>query len=168
MSRILTTWGGNDIGFADIAKACALARVTGCRSNYPVGPDGLDSIDRSILGLQGQLRQLYTALSSATSGDVIVVTYPIILPSFLASGNLGTCQFSPVKADDVPWLTNKQTELNQVIRNAVAAAPANVKLLNEESAFAGHELCTHDPWFNNVDIWLFVTDYSKSKGCGSS
>jgi hypothetical protein len=175
VSRIVTTAGGNDVGLPGLGRACVLANLkqTNCSSGYPVDGGGLDSVDHQILNLRPQLEQLYTAESQATSGDVIVLTYPIVLPSFLANDQVGSCQASPVAPVDVNWLINKQRELDDVVGQAEAAVQAthpNVHLLDERNALAGHEVCTSDPWFNNVDLLVQLytkplpgNDYSKTK-----
>jgi hypothetical protein len=49
-----------------------------------------------------------------------------------------------------------------MVRSAVAAAPANVKLLDEENAFQGHEVCTAAPYAQNIDL-SHITDPSQAK-----
>jgi hypothetical protein len=55
--------------------------------------------------------------------------------------------FSPAEQNALDALTLK---LNQVI--AKAARTARVRFVSVQDTFAGHELCTTDPWVVNIGI----------------
>ena len=169
--RILATFGGNDIGFGGIAKECVTDALisTYCYVNHPPDSNGMDNIDHNIQNLIPQLVQLYEKLSRASSGDVVISTYPKILPDNVTINGSWVCSGVPVQDRDAVWLAGKQTELNSAIRSArqqaIAAGFTNLLLNDEEGLFAGHDVCASDPWFNNVDVWkaLTATNYSASK-----
>jgi lysophospholipase L1-like esterase len=160
VNRITVSIGINDLGFAGIAQSCTLNRVTSCASKEKDPTTGGDKLSEAIQALYPRLLGLYTTLSGLTGGDVVVVAYPQVLLS--PSVSLGNCPVAPFAPGDIPYLRDRESELNSVIRRAVAAAPANVKLLDEENAFVGHELCTALPYANNIDL-SSATDPSKIK-----
>jgi hypothetical protein len=187
VKRIMVTVGGNDMGFGDAARQCVqdavfdqtLAPVSWmkqCQNDFPKDANGRDRFDRAIQALGPILPKLYEELAAHSSGDVVVSTYPWILPTWLANGtSSGSCMLYPVTPPDVQWLLNKQAELNQMILSSVQqarAAGANV-VSNDEAttdasgnhtgSFAGHELCTADPWFNSVDKYNLLNNYSETK-----
>lgn len=152
-ARIVTlTMGGNDIGFADVATNCILAYHPGgesCRQHY-TDAQGHDTLSAKIQALRSRLVAAYAAVKSRSSGTVWVLTYPVIL---MASSDprfdpLNKC--AGLRAEDQDWLRAKTSELDSVIRDAAVADGVNV--IDEENAFAGHEVCSQNPYA--IDLQL--------------
>ncbi|MGH7868413.1 MAG: SGNH/GDSL hydrolase family protein [Candidatus Dormibacteraceae bacterium] len=132
-TRLVTlSIGGNDADFSEILVDCVLS-LQSCEGEFPDESQLIDS-------LQAPLTKTYLAIKDrAPRAAVMVFTYPQIIPadrSCLTTINLGS-------ADRI-WLRERASQLNQVIRDS--AARAKVGVLDEENAFAGHELCSSQPW----------------------
>jgi lysophospholipase L1-like esterase len=127
------TIGGNDARFGEIVIHC-LWPGNGCRSDYPDEDQRIDS-------LEGPLRHLYGEVTAAApSAQLLVVDYPQILRDG------GTCESTwSLSRDDVTWFRAEYRRMDAVIRRAAAGLP-NTRVVEVESALAGHELCTSQEW----------------------
>jgi GDSL-like Lipase/Acylhydrolase family len=136
-ARLVTvTVGGNDAGFSDIIVDC-LRPGSGCRSDFPDEDQRIDS-------LAGPLHALYLRIVATAPGAALdVLTYPQIFgvqPSTCGA----TWTFTP---DDVAWFRSEYAHMNAVIRQAVVGV-ARTRVVDVEGTFAGHEVCTVQPWAN--------------------
>lgn len=134
-ARLVTiTIGGNDAGFGPIIIDC-LRPGSGCRRDFP-------DEDRRIDALAGPLHDLYQRIVAAAPGaDLDVLTYPQIFRAQQATCP-STLDFTP---DDVAWFRSEYTHMNAVVRRAAAGVP-RTRVVDVETAFAGHEVCTPQPW----------------------
>jgi lysophospholipase L1-like esterase len=147
-SLITISIGGNDLNFDQIARDCVNAYVIGgqtCQQRY-TDSNGQDIVSQRIQSLRANLRRVYTALRNkvAPGGTVAVLTYPQVLDSSTSNG----CINEPIIASDRDWLRAKTHEFDQAIISE--AQSVGVSYLDEENAFAGHEICKADPYANGV------------------
>ena len=140
--------GGNDIGFAVFAKACAVDDCSGAAT---------DTIMAAIANdLPSRLAAAYDAIAQAVGSNtrILVVNYPQLL-----APEGGCLLFTAAENNAARSVIDA---LNNVIAEAVAAANARagsngskfrlVDLNKVDSPIKGHELCTPDPYFNEIEV----------------
>jgi lysophospholipase L1-like esterase len=128
--------GGNDIGFVEIVERCATLLPVGtpCRDTYTAG--GVDEIDRRIAQTRPRVAAvLAEARRRAPQARIFVVGYPEILPEV----GPGCWPFLPIAPDDVPYLRDKEKELNAVL--AADAAAAGATYVDVYGPSLGHDAC---------------------------
>jgi lysophospholipase L1-like esterase len=128
--------GGNDIGFSDIIKTCALQNPfgSGCTADYV--RNGRDEISDEINATAPKIDAIVAEIKrKAPQAEVFLVGYPTLIPQ---SGN-GCYPLVPVLAKDVPYLRAKTVELNGMI--AARAAAAGVHYIDLYGPSAGHDFC---------------------------
>ena len=143
---VTLTAGGDDIGFADFARACVLLR---CDSGTSIYHTTLNNITNKLPTL---LRTLYQAIKAkiGTKTRVLVVGYPMMLSS---SSDLVDC-------NNVTVYSRRAAEyiiakLNLTIMYAVKAAGSQftyVSASKPNSPFNGHPLCSSISYFNDVAL----------------
>ncbi len=110
--------GGNDIGFSGIVQNCATLNPFGrpCRDDYVRnGQDEISNRIRATAPLVGAVIQGIRARSP--QARVFVVGYPAILPDT----GFGCWPQMPLTFVDVPYLRNKEKELNAMLRTQALA-----------------------------------------------
>ena len=129
--------GGNDIGFTEIVLTC----ITGdpnahpCRDRYVVG--GVDEIaDRIAAAAPPVAAVLQGIRTRAPVAAILLVSYPSILP---AEGT-GCFPQLPLGTGDVPYLRDKERELNAML--AAQAAANGALFVDAHNASVGHDACT--------------------------
>ena len=134
-ARLVTiTVGGNDAGFSTVIIDC-LRPGSGCRRDFP-------NEDQRIDALAGPLHDLYLRIVAAAPGaDLDVLTYPQIFRA-QQSTCPSTLDFTP---DDVAWFRSEYAHMDAVVRRAAAGVP-RTRVVDVETAFAGHEVCSAQPW----------------------
>jgi lysophospholipase L1-like esterase len=135
-SVVTLTIGGNDIGFSEIARNCFSSSPEGspCRDRYVV--NGNDEVSRRIAETAPKVASVLQGIQSrAPTARTYVVNYLSILPD---SGP-GCWPQMPVAEGDVPWLREKQKELNQMLADQAAASGAS--LVDWYTASIGHDAC---------------------------
>jgi lysophospholipase L1-like esterase len=129
--------GGNDIGFTSLAEDCMSATSPsgpGCRDRYVVG--GRDEVSERIAATAPKVAAVLDAIRSrAPRARVLVLNYPAIFPH---EGG-GCWPQLPVAESDVPWLREKQVELNAMLAEQAAAAGA--ELVDWYAASVGRDAC---------------------------
>lgn len=148
--------GGNDVGFGDVARCLALRDNFNppCKGRFT----GDDDPMKKIKTLDASLTKVYEGiLAAAPNATVVVVTYPQIVPesvaplSCVAGGTLSL--FVP---DDIKWVREFTTKLNEKIDSAVKAVrdatSTRIHTRDLANAFKGHELCTALPYANPVSL----------------
>jgi hypothetical protein len=131
--------GGNDIGFAEIAVACAQGGLTDpngspCQDTYVQGGD--DTISDRITALRPKLDAVLDGIHARSPlAKVFVVGYPAILPD---TGD-GCYPVMPITPLDVPYLRAKQVELNATLEQA-ATANGDV-YVDTYTPSIGHDAC---------------------------
>ena len=147
---IVLTIGGNDIGFVDYVKSCVNI-FSSCDANSSAYADAEDKIADV---LPGNLDTVYTAIANKISSvggsaRVLVLGYPkaISLP--------GDAQCEWLSGDEQSAARAVTNDLNSAISAAVDRTGAPFEYVPTEATidnlrtgpFAGHELCTSDPYF---------------------
>lgn len=139
--------GGNDIGFSDIIKTCALQNPfgSGCTADYV--HDGRDEISEEINATAPKIDAVVAEIKrKAPQAKVFLVGYPTLVPQ---SGN-GCYPLVPVLPQDVPYLRAKTVQLNGMI--AARAAAAGVEYIDLYGPSAGHDFCasTSNKWVEGI------------------
>jgi lysophospholipase L1-like esterase len=137
------TIGGNDIGFSGIAQDCFSLTPAGsptapggspCKDKYNAG--GFDEVSRRISDAAPKVASVLQGIHTRSpAARVFVVNYSAILPH---TGG-GCWPQLPLAEGDVPWLRDKQIELNQMVATQAAANTAT--LVDVYAASAGHDAC---------------------------
>lgn len=128
--------GGNDIGFAEILHRCLAPLPVGtpCRDHFTKG--GTDEISRRIVATGPKVAAvLGLARRRSPDARVFVLGYPAVLPEALS----GCWPVMPVTAGDVPYLRDKEKELNAML--AAQAAAAGVVYVDVYGPSVGHDAC---------------------------
>lgn len=143
---ITVSLGGNDLGFADVVKGCALK--SDCRPELPT-----DQQIRSVV--YTSVRPVLTDLRNEESNPtVFLFGYPSL--------------FAEVDCEDlVPTLGGRNLPGRSISKAEQTALNERAVKLNEELAeaatsvgvhfvpvdFEGHELCSEDPWLVGINEW---------------
>jgi lysophospholipase L1-like esterase len=128
--------GGNDIGFSEIVRNCVSQSRTGspCKDRYTAG--GTDQISQRIQETAPKVAAVIQGIHErASEARVFVVNYPAVLPD---SGR-GCWPIMPVADGDVPYLRDKEKELNQMLADQAAANAAEV--IDWYTPSIGHDAC---------------------------
>jgi hypothetical protein len=128
--------GGNDIGFTEILQNCVTYNPFGrpCQNRY--NPGGNDEIAARINATAPKVAAVIQGIrGTARNARILVVNYAAILP---ATGS-GCWPQVPLAYSDVPYLRNKQLELNAMVKTVAAANGA--VLVDDYSASIGRDAC---------------------------
>ena len=128
--------GGNDIGFTEILSRCAAILPLGapCRTAFVAG--GTDELSRRIAATAPKVAAaLAEARRRSPQARIFVLGYPAILPDV----GLGCWPSLPVAPDDVPYLRDKQKELNAML--ATRATAAGATYVDVYTPSIGHDAC---------------------------
>ncbi|HET6924824.1 MAG TPA: SGNH/GDSL hydrolase family protein [Candidatus Saccharimonadales bacterium] len=131
--------GGNDIGFADKVKACAVPAL----SNIPAMNDTLTCFDtydermqvvQAIGSAYASLRETYSEILQADPGVRLYVTgYPQVVTEGNCADNVH------LNADEIQFAHQLIAYLDWTIERAANSAGA--RYVNMQNALAGHRLC---------------------------
>ncbi len=144
--------GGNDAGFAEVLTTCALPWWLG-RCGRAV--DDARAYLRGVL--PARLDALYDDLRrAAPAAEVVVVGYPRL---FADEDCHPLTFFSPTE----------RRRLNQIADLADrvvadAAARAGFATADPRSRFAGHAVCTADPWLTNLSLDVVESFHPTGRG----
>ena len=134
---VTLTIGGNDIGFSSIAEDCfrsAPSSGSPCRDRYVV--NGEDEISARIAETAPKVAAVIQGIHERSQqAEVLVVNYSAIFPH----EGPGCWPQMPVAEGDVPWLREKQEELNAML--ADQAAGNRAELVDVYEASRGHDAC---------------------------
>ena len=128
--------GGNDIGFSSIAQDCLSFTREGspCKDMYVV--NGRDEVSERIAATAPKVAAVLDGIHARSpSAQVFVVNYAAIFPE---TGD-GCYPQMPVASGDVPWLREKQKELNAMLAGEAAADGSG--LIDWYTASIGHDAC---------------------------
>ena len=139
--------GGNDIGFTDIVRTCALQNPfgDGCKADYV--RNGRDELRERIAAVAPDvLRSFRDIKARAPRAEVFVVGYPTVVP---ASGN-GCYPVVPILPSDIPYLRGVAQALNTMI--AQQAATAGARYVDIAGPSVGHDFCasTTQKWVEGI------------------
>jgi lysophospholipase L1-like esterase len=173
--------GGNDSRFADVIwgclKAATILKRQDCgaagwtltrKSTKAKDPDPLQEFEPKVINyLEAHLVQTYVAINAvAPNADIVVVGYPNLFPANPTapcdSGSI-TGKAARLSVDAQEMLNDFGTDLNNAISQAVSQAKndfgVDIQFVNPTSAFAGHELCSSDPWFLPLSLTNVASSY---------
>lgn len=149
---VTITVGGDDIGFADFAKACVTSSCTGSAHDTAIGniqnilPGALDTFFANIKAVRA---------SVGSNARILVLDYPMMIPALGVAIDFPKCWlYFP---DDTQRAAARDVvnQLNQGIQAAVVRAGAPFEFLDvstSTSVFYGHELCTNASYFNGLSL----------------
>jgi lysophospholipase L1-like esterase len=137
-TRLVTlTIGGNDIGFSSIAEDCVSPTPSSgspCKDRYTRG--GQDEISARIAATAPKVAGVLQGIKARSPrARTMLVNYSAIFPH----EGPGCYPQMPVAEGDVPWLREKQEELNGMLAQQAAAGGAAVVDVYEASR--GHSAC---------------------------
>ncbi|RJQ69479.1 SGNH/GDSL hydrolase family protein [Pseudonocardiaceae bacterium YIM PH 21723] len=126
--------GGNDVGLIPVVGQCATGPEQACLDRVEQARDQVRTV------LPGRLDGLYDAIrTQAPDARVLVLGYPLFFGT-------GECPASPKARHAVNELAE---ELNMI--TASRATAHGFRYGDAGVTFAGHELCTADPWLHGAD-----------------
>jgi lysophospholipase L1-like esterase len=135
-AAVSLTIGGNDIGFSEIAENCSSALNSGtpCQDRYVV--NGRDTISDRIVATAPKVAAVLRGIHQrAPSANVFVLAYLAILPD----NGVGCHPQMPITDGDVPYLRDRQKQLNAML--ATQAAANNARYVDTYTASIGHDAC---------------------------
>ncbi len=145
-SLVTLSIGGNDLGWADALKNCAV-RASACRSGTPLD----QALTARIRAMGATLERTYTEVRRrAPHARILVTGYPRFFPTSPEADY--TQAFGLITVFDPAtqrWANRRLVEFNRTIRNA--AKRAGVEYVEMTDAFAGHELTTEHPWYHGIE-----------------
>jgi VCBS repeat-containing protein len=171
---VLVTIGGNDVGFAPLAKFCL--GVEHCQDDPLIHLDGEDRIDRLYNSYFETFANYFSQIrGAADNAPVVVLGYPDFLPDVPADRNWDEIKnkvpcldvaiavdsqhgagISGLEWDEIEWFHAKQAHLNKVIETAARKAgviyvhPTVDGMAEGEPMFAGHKVCSPVPYANGL------------------
>jgi lysophospholipase L1-like esterase len=128
--------GGNDIGYSEILENCFTFDQTGtpCQDRYVHGGD--DEISNRIAATAPKVAGVLQGIQSRSPGArVLLVNYL----SFLPETGSGCFPQVPFADADVPYLRDKEHELNAMLADQAAAN--GTSLVDAFAASIGHDAC---------------------------
>ncbi|WP_163510289.1 SGNH/GDSL hydrolase family protein [Fodinicola acaciae] len=141
------TIGGNDAGFANILISCLLGGDSGCKSATDRAKTYIHDT------LPGQLDQVYAAIRShAPNAKVVVLSYPHIF-TLAASCPGQPSQTSRGYGNSVADALATTTQSS--------AAKAGFTFSDARTTFAGHEICSSDPYLDGGNYHPNVNGHAK-------
>jgi lysophospholipase L1-like esterase len=143
VALVTLTIGGNDAQFGT-AVECIASQVV---APFLCPADWQATVLAGTRRLRSTLPPVLRALRArAPNARILLLGYPDPFPAALRPGSPCSRSFT---AADIAWATRESARLNEVIRAAAAAAGARITYV-PPSGFAGHDVCSRDPWFNGL------------------
>ena len=145
-TRLVTlTIGGNDLGFEEIVKRCLLP---GDCSKSKLA----DKVSAGLQTIKASLTAVYTRVRDRMDpdGQLVVAGYPHL---FISGPKAGCKLF--ISSGEAAWMNSLVNRGNTRITEAVRAARTlrgNVSYVDVTERFAGHGLCSEDPWLYGVNL----------------
>ena len=130
------TFGGNDIGFSEVAQSCITLNPfsSPCKNKYASG--GKDQLAERIAATAPKVAAVLQGIQARSpSAEIYVLNYPAIFPE---TGS-GCWPQMPISFSDAPYLRSTQQKLNAML--ATQAAANGATLVNWYQASIGHDAC---------------------------
>jgi lysophospholipase L1-like esterase len=150
---VTLTIGGNDIGFSDVIRTCANP-VQDCDGAFSLANDNLGMLDTWLP------TAYLNILQKAPNAKIYVVGYPRMVvagPSCLLTGENGTdfpfTEERKLKAVTLLNALNKKISDNVASVRSLGSNYARLRFVDaaaSDSPFAGHDVCSTDPYFNGL------------------
>ncbi len=127
------TIGGNDARFGAMLRRCALGSTPCTKKN-----DHEEAwIENEV---RPRLKATYAKLRAASPGArMVVLTYVHVFQTEVHCGSEPGMQ-----NDEKAWMRDRTDQLDDIIE--AEATAAGLEVLDVRDAFAGHEICTAEPW----------------------
>src|SRR5262249_26059303 len=121
--------------------------------NGVLDPQPLTTFEPYVISqLKSHLISTYADIhQKAPNAEIVVVGYPHLFPA-----NPTDCQVGfgvSFSAADQKWMNQMGDKLNDSIKGAVDAVKSTgvlIHFVNPVSYWAGHEVCSADPWLNGL------------------
>jgi lysophospholipase L1-like esterase len=146
---VTITIGGNDAGFASVLRTCT---VGSSDSACVAAVDTAEEFARTEL--PGRLARTYAAIrGAAPRAHVIVLGYPRLF------------ELTPACSDPLAPNLTRRTKLDEgadVINSVIyktVVAQRGFGFADVRDEFAGHGVCSADPWINGPSVPSFVGPY---------
>ncbi|HET6997138.1 MAG TPA: SGNH/GDSL hydrolase family protein [Solirubrobacterales bacterium] len=130
------TFGGNDIGFSEVAQSCITLNPfsSPCKNKYASG--GKDQLAERIAATAPKVAAVLQGIHTRSpAAKIYVLNYPAIFPE---TGS-GCWPQMPISFTDAPYLRSTQQKLNAML--ATQAAANGATLVNWYQASIGHDAC---------------------------
>jgi GDSL-like Lipase/Acylhydrolase family len=130
------TFGGNDIGFSEVAQGCITLNPfsTPCKDKYTAG--GKDQLAERIAATAPKVAAVLQGIHTRSPvAKIYVLNYPAIFPET----GFGCWPQMPIGFGDVPYLRSTEQKLNNML--ATQAAANGATLVNWYGASIGHDAC---------------------------
>ena len=140
---VTLTIGGNDLGFSKIVFTCLVRRD--CTEQ----DDLVSRVEDGMKTIKAELVDAYTRIRGRMSPDgmLVVAGYPRLF-----RGDEARCGLL-FSAEETAWINSLVIRGNRRIAEAVRAArgcSGNVAYVDVSEHFAGHELCSEDPYLHRI------------------
>lgn len=135
---VVLTLGGDDVGFLNVLKECAVLSFTHlsgspCEAHYTKG--GTDQLAAGVTAEASKIAQVLTAIVvRAPRARIVVVGYPDMFPR---SG--GCWPAVPITAGDVAYLRGIEVKANAML--AAGAKAAGATYVDTYTPTIGHDFC---------------------------
>jgi lysophospholipase L1-like esterase len=130
------TFGGNDIGFSEVAQSCITLNPfsTPCKDKYNAG--GKDQLAERITATAPKVAAVLQGIKTRSPlAKIYVLNYPAIFPET----GFGCWPQMPIGFGDVPYLRSTEQKLNNML--ATQAAANGATLVNWYGVSIGHDAC---------------------------
>jgi lysophospholipase L1-like esterase len=145
--------GGNDAGFSTVVGQCIVrgSPTDPCSDDEDIA----DSVAQAFTRLDNRadepaaitpLPTLVRALADRLlpSAEIVIVGYPHIFPP------APTADCERIGVQDQAWMVEKIDEMNAILERSTRGY-SNVRFVNPNPRFDGHELCSGDAWFYTLN-----------------
>ncbi|GLY15688.1 SGNH/GDSL hydrolase family protein [Kineosporia rhizophila] len=138
---VTLTVGGNDAGFRATLNACLGGTDAQCQGAAALATNyASTTLVDDLKALLGEIK------GKAPNARVIVLGYPHLVDP----EGTDSCGDVTPNAERRALFTSTVDAVNQGI--ITATGQAGVKFVDLRGPFAGHEVCTDDPWLHEVDL----------------
>lgn len=136
--KVSITVGGNDAGFAPVMTECALPGwLSNCSGKMGQAAAHIANV------LPASLTTTYAAVrAGAPNAQVVVTGYPRLF------NGVDCSLLTFFSASEMSSLNGLADQLDTLI--AAKSAAAGFRFVDPRGAFAGHAVCSSDPWINNA------------------
>ena len=157
---VALTTGGNDVGFANIIKACLIGDCSTAIDGRPTADflsDGFNGLGDTLLngyvGIDQKLNSDDQVRKRGRQAPILVLAYPRILPGADRACGLFS---SGITNEELELAANLSTRLNGTIRGAVDSArklgvPAYFVGTPENAFLPSHTFCDRDSYLHGLD-----------------
>jgi lysophospholipase L1-like esterase len=147
---VTLTIGGNDLHFADAARACTLSSGLDCS-------DRLNRLTAEKELIREPVANVLTQINAkAPNATVLLVGYPEIFDT-------GACGLLAIAEENRDKIRSLQVSMNTLLREVVTASGnAKNSFVDPDSLFETHRVCDDDRWINSVTDAIVEFDLSGS------